>query len=105
MEKKPTQTTLYEALLALKTAQECENFLADLCTPQEVRAVKERWRVAQLLDQGELSYRAIHDITGASLATIGRVARFLKEESYKGYRLILDRLNRAHSDHSSHTSH
>lgn len=102
MEKNLMQTTLTEALLALETPQECENFLADLCTPQEVRALKERWRVAQLLDQGELSYREIHAFTGASLATIGRVARFLKEESYKGYRLILDRLKPLHPGHHSH---
>lgn len=103
MDKKlTTKTDLYEAFLALETTKECENFLADLCTPQEVRAMGERWRVAQLLDQSELSYRAIHDTTGASLATIGRVARFLKEESYKGYRLVLDRLSGHQSNHTSH---
>jgi TrpR-related protein YerC/YecD len=100
--KKLSELTLYEALLALETTKECENFLADLCTPQEVRAMEERWRIAQLLDQSDLSYRTIHDITGASLATIGRVARFLKEESYKGYRLVLDRLSEDHPDHTSH---
>lgn len=100
--KKMAEITLYEALLALETTKECEKFLADLCTPQEVRAMQERWRVAQLLDQSDLSYRAIHDFTGVSLATIGRIARFLKEETYKGYRLVLDRLSEDHSDHTSH---
>jgi uncharacterized protein YerC len=37
----------------------------------------------------ELSYREIHKITRASLTTIGRVARFLRDESYGGYRNIL----------------
>ncbi len=87
-------TSLYQALLALKTEEECKSFLADLCTPQEIRVLSERWRVCQLLDKGELSYRAIHEATGASLATIGRVARFLKEEPHKGYRKILDRLGK-----------
>ncbi len=83
---------LYEALLLLDRKEEAFNFLKDLCTPQEVQALTERWRVCQLLDAGDLSYRDIHSLTGASLTTIGRVARFLKEENYNGYRAILDKL-------------
>lgn len=83
---------LYSALLMLKDADEFERFFADLCTPQEIRALKERWRVCQLLEQGNLSYREIQQITKASLVTITRVARFLKDESYKGYRDVLDKL-------------
>ncbi|MBX9868498.1 MAG: DNA-binding transcriptional regulator [Burkholderiaceae bacterium] len=83
---------LVEALLMLKNAEEGQRFLADLCTPQELRALKERWRVCQLLAQGNLSYRDIHQITGASLTTIGRVARFLKEEQNQGYTTVLNRI-------------
>ena len=85
-------TELYEALLLLKDTNECERFLADLCTPQEIKALKERWRVCQLLERGDLSYREIQEISKASLVTITRVARFLKDEHYEGYRTILDRL-------------
>lgn len=84
---------LFQALLVLKNPEEIRNFLRDLCTPQEISALKERWRVCQLLERGDLSYREIHAKTGASLTTIGRVARFLKEEPYQGYRLVLDRLH------------
>lgn len=83
---------LAEALLLLKTADEVHHFLKDLCTPQEITALQERWRVCQLLEAGNLSYRNIYHLTGASLTTIGRVARFLKNEPYQGYRLILDRI-------------
>jgi uncharacterized protein YerC len=38
-----------------------------------------------------LSYRDIHALTGVSVTTIGRVARFLQQESFRGYRLVLDR--------------
>ena len=86
------ETDLYEALLKLKNKEELIDFLKDLCTPQELSALRERWRVCQLLDQKNLSYREIHGRTGASLTTIGRVARFLKNEPYHGYRLLLDRL-------------
>ena len=85
---------LYDALLMLKDADECQRFLSDLCTPQEIKALKERWRVCQLLEQGDLSYRDIQQISTASLVTITRVARFLKDEHYEGYRTILDRLKR-----------
>src|SRR3712207_7219863 len=77
---------LLDALLALKTREDAEAFLADLCTPAEVRAFDERWRVAQLLDQGELSYREIAEAAGASTTTVVRVARWLKEMPYGGYR-------------------
>lgn len=86
---------LYDAILSLKTRSEAEAFLADLCTPGELRAFAERWRVAQLLDAGELSYREIAGAAGSSTATVVRVARFLKDMPYRGYRIVLDRLGRS----------
>lgn len=83
---------LYQALLLVKSPTEMAQFFKDLCTPQEIRALGERWRVCQLLHTGDLSYREINQRTGASLATIGRVARFLKEEPHHGYQLVLGRL-------------
>jgi len=80
---------LSDAILSLKTKDELNSFLTDLCTPSELKALKERWRVCQLLAIKELSYRDIHKLTGASLTTIGRVARFLRDESYGGYRNLL----------------
>jgi len=82
---------LYKAILKLRTVGECFSFFRDLCTPAEINALKERWQIVNLLDQGELSYRQIAEKTGASITTIGRVARFLKDEQYQGYRLVLDR--------------
>ncbi len=83
---------LADALLALKTRAEAEAFLTDLCTPGEVRALAERWLIAQLLDAGNLSYREIAEAAGASTTTVTRVARFLREMPYHGYRRVLDRL-------------
>lgn len=81
--------SLFEALTASCSTSEMENFLIDLCTPQEIKVLKERWRVCQLLDQGTYSYRDIHKMTGASLTTIGRVARYLNDERSQGYRMML----------------
>lgn len=83
---------LYDALLTLKTREELDAFLADLCTPAELRAFAERWAVARLLDRNALSYREIAAEAGASPTTVVRVARFLKEMPHQGYRLVLDRL-------------
>ena len=82
---------LAAALASVRTPDEARAFLADLCTPAEVHSLAERWHVARLLDAGELTYRQIHDATGVSTTTIVRVARFLKQEGNRGYRLLLDR--------------
>lgn len=83
---------LIDGLLKCWTREEMEHFLQDLCTPQERRSLQERWRVCQLLAQGDLSYRQIHDQTGASLTTIGRVARFLNDEPHHGYQAVLNKI-------------
>lgn len=85
---------LIDALLALETRQEAEAFLADLCTPGEIKTFSERWTIARLLDAGEHSYREIAEEASSSTATVVRVARFLKEMPHQGYRLLLDRLRR-----------
>lgn len=82
---------LFKAFAALKSGSEIERFLRDLATPAELAAFAERWRIAQLLDKGEMSYRDIAMQTGSSTTTIGRVARFLRDEPHHGYRLVLDR--------------
>lgn len=83
-------SSLSQAILSLETREEVKHFLEDLCTPAEIEAMVDRWRVAQLLDKG-LSYREVSDLTEVSVTTIGRVARFM-EMGAGGYRLALDRL-------------
>ena len=83
---------LAAAIAAIDDVEEAKAFLADLCTPAEIDALAERWYVARLLDQGSLTYRGIHVATGVSTTTVVRVARFLRQESNRGYRRVLDRL-------------
>ena len=85
------ETDLAQALASIASRVEMARFLTDLCTPSELRALTERWHVAQILDAGESSYRDISTQTGVSTTTIGRVARFLKDEPHQGYRAVLDR--------------
>lgn len=84
--------TLSDAILSLETLSEVESFFADLCTPAELKALHERWLVCQLLYKEKLSYREISLKTKVSLATIVRVARFLKLENNQGYKAILEKL-------------
>lgn len=83
--------SLCRAVAAMKTADEAEALLADLCTPAELEAMVDRWRVVRRLANGE-TYRDIHDHTGVSVTTVGRVARFL-QMGEGGYQLALKRLN------------
>ncbi|MDX9689295.1 MAG: hypothetical protein EOM37_00045 [Proteobacteria bacterium] len=86
---------LYTAILQLKSKDECRRFFYDLCTPKEISDMAERWWVARLLAEGQLSYRDIHEVTGVSVTTIGRVARFLEQESFEGYKLMLTRMGKS----------
>jgi TrpR-related protein YerC/YecD len=79
--------------LAIKNSDEMARFLKDLCTPQELRALAERWTICKMLAPGDLSHRDINRLTGVSLTTIGRVARFLREEPHHGYQLLLERMH------------
>ncbi|NDY94312.1 YerC/YecD family TrpR-related protein [Wenzhouxiangella limi] len=84
------RSSLAEAFLAMRTADECRALLRDLTTPAELEALVDRWRVVKFLDQG-MPYREIHVHTGVSVTTIGRVARYL-ENGNGGYRLALERI-------------
>ena len=72
----PQSDMLYDAILALRTVDECKAFFQDLCTVAELRAMEQRLEVAMLLDDG-LIYNDILERTGASSATISRVNRSL----------------------------
>lgn len=94
MENDHHHLSLYEAVVMLETPVEVANFFKDLCTPQELRTMQERWEVCQLLADGELSYRQISKQTGSSTTTIGRVSRFLNDEPHNGYRNLLDKIKK-----------
>ncbi len=81
---------LYRAFLALKTPQECYDFLLDVCTVAEQTAMEQRFEVAKLLNDGMI-YNEILEKTGASSATISRVNRALNYGT-GAYRELLERL-------------
>lgn len=80
---------LFDAFLGVKTHEEAAAFLRDLCTLGELRDLAQRWAVVRLLDAG-LHYSEISRRTGASTATITRIASWLNHGE-GGYRLLLER--------------
>ena len=88
---------LARALAVLTRADDVRAFLQDLCTPAELEAMTDRWKVVPLLLEG-VPYRDIHDRTLVSVTTIGRVARTL-EHGTGGYDAALRRLRRPSSAH------
>jgi TrpR-related protein YerC/YecD len=78
---------LFDAFLRLKTAADCKAFLHDLCTPAELEAMADRWRVAGMLEEG-IPYRTISEKTGVSVTTVTRVARCLHDPD-SGYRRVM----------------
>ena len=82
---------LCEAILSLKTKEECCAFLEDICTIKEIQDISQRLAVAQMLSQG-ISYTTICKETGASTATISRVSRCY-EYGAGGYKTVIARLN------------
>lgn len=84
------EASLYQALLSLRGESEMHAFFHDLCTPAELEALRDRWRVVPFLAH-EVPYREIHDRTAVSVTTIGRVARCLQMGA-GGYRTAAERL-------------
>src|SRR5512134_284796 len=84
------ERALFQAVLTLRSVEECRDFFRDLCTPAELQALADRWAVVGLLQQG-MPYREIHGMTGVSVTTIGRVARYLAAGN-GGYALAARRL-------------
>jgi TrpR-related protein YerC/YecD len=85
-----SERALFNAVAVLRSAEECRAFFRDLCTPAEIQAMADRWAAVEGLQRG-LPYREIHRLTGVSVTTIGRVARFLAAGN-GGYALAVRRL-------------
>ena len=84
------ERALFQAVLTLRSVEECRDFVRDLCTPAELQALADRWTVVGLLQAGKPS-REISKQTGVSVTTIGRVARYLGTGN-GGYALASRRL-------------
>ena len=85
------ESMMYRAILELQTPEECYEFLQDLCTMAELKAMEQRFEVAKLLSEGMI-YSDILAATGASSATISRVNRSLNDYGTGAYKKVFQRL-------------
>jgi TrpR-related protein YerC/YecD len=84
---------LFETIASLRTKDEAQRFLRDLCTRAELDAMAHRWQVARLLDEG-LPYLEVAKRAHASTTTVTRVAQWLRRGE-GGYELALRRRRRS----------
>lgn len=83
---------LFDAILQLKTREECYTFFEDVCTINEILSFSQRLEVARML-RDKKTYMEIAEKTGASTATISRVNRSL-EYGNDGYDMVFQRLKK-----------
>ena len=83
---------LFDAILSLKSKEECYDFFEDLCTVYELQSLSQRFEVAEMLNE-KRTYMEIAQETGASTATISRVNRSLNYGN-DGYSLVFDRIKK-----------
>ena len=83
---------LAAAIITLRTPDEVQRFLRDLCTLPELEALAHRWQTVRLLDEG-IPYVEIAERVPTSTATVTRVSQWLRHGT-GGYRLALDRVKR-----------
>ena len=81
---------LFEAILTLKSKEECYSFFEDLCTVNELLSLSQRFEVAAMLKEHK-TYLEIAEKTGASTATISRVNRSLTYGN-DGYEMVFCRM-------------
>ena len=86
----PLIDQLAQAVLTLKTEEDCYRFFEDVATIAEIKALGQRLEVARMLQEKQ-TYDEIAGQTGASTATISRVKRFLNYGA-DGYDTVLNRL-------------
>ena len=84
--------SLFDAVLSLKSREECYQFFEDVCTVNEILSLSQRFEVAKMLKEKK-TYLEISEKTGASTATISRVNRSLTYGN-DGYEMVFKRLEK-----------
>lgn len=76
---------LYQTFLNLKTEQDVEDFLLDLCSKDEIKSMAQRVKAAKMLMEGN-TYEQIITKTDLSSTTLSRVSKCVKNgNGYKNF--------------------
>ena len=81
---------LFEAILNLKTTDDCYKFFEDICTIKELQDMAQRLDVAFLLTEG-INYQKISQEVNVSTATISRVSKCLNYGT-GGYKAAIEQI-------------
>jgi len=82
---------LLKALVSIQDESVMQNFLYDLCTIAEIKAMVERLEIAKQLDENK-SYREISDNLKTSTTTVSRVAKAF-HHGQEGYLAVMGYLH------------
>lgn len=85
-----TTDALFDAILSLRTREECYNFFEDLCTVKEISDMAQRLEAAKMLLDGS-TYDQIVKAVEISTATISRINRCIQYGS-GGYRDTIEKV-------------
>ena len=77
--KKEMVYHLMEAIMTLRTIEECEKFFYDICSKEELKKISRRVLIAKLIVEGE-TYRNILEKTNASNITISRLKTVMSND-------------------------
>ena len=83
---------LYEVLNSLDSVEEVKLFIKDILTRAELRMLKRRWHIANLLIEGN-DIRTTAMKARTSTATVSKVKRIL-EEGHGGFQLAFQKMNK-----------
>lgn len=84
---------LFDAIISLKSREECYAFFEDLCTPKEVSDMTQRYETARMLLNGD-TYEQITERFSVSSTTISRINRCIQTGA-GGYRMAIERNKKA----------
>jgi len=77
--KKEMVDHLMEAIMTLRTVDECEKFFRDVCSKEELKMISRRVLIAKLIVEGE-TYRNIIEKTNAANFTISRLKTVMSND-------------------------
>ena len=96
-----TTDALFDAILSLRTREECYNFFEDLCTVKEISDMAQRLEAAKMLLDGS-TYDQIVKAVEISTATISRINRCIQYGT-GGYRATIEKARTSPRIHSTTT--
>ncbi len=89
----------YEIINVLKNVDEIKLFLKDILTGSELRMVKKRWYIANLLLEG-IDIRTVSSRAEAGIQTVVRIKQVL-EDGRGGLKLALKRMKKINEEKKS----